>query len=850
MTLHPTKIISARQDEAAKDDQEVSVRPEVRGKFLFVGEEKLWIKGVTYGPFSPNEHQELFPSREIVIKDFAAMVSSGINTVRTYTPPPEWLLDLARLNGLWVMVGLAWEQHVAFLQDKKLARSIIGDISSAVRGCKNHPAILCYTLGNEIPSSIVRWHGKEKVEKFIELLFRTIKREVPDALVSYVNYPTTEYLQLPFLDFQCFNIYLEDKEELAAYLPRLQNLAWDKPLLIGEIGLDSKRNGEEEQAIQLQAQIQDVFMAGCAGAVVFSWTDEWFRGGQNVEGWEFGLTRQNRQKKPALAAVSDAFANAPFPKNFAWPGITVIVCSYNGASTIRETLNSLESLDYPDYQVIVVDDGSTDDTAALSSEYDFELIRTENCGLSNARNTGLRRASNEIVAYIDDDAFADCDWLKYLAVMFESTDFTAVGGQSFAPPGYGLVADCVANAPGRPVHVLLTDLEAEHIPGCNMAFRRNELLEIDGFDPRYAAAGDDVDVCWRILERGWKIGFQASAVNWHHCRKSVKAYWKQQMGYGKAEALLEAKWPGKYNVAGHHNWKGRIYTSGSTELFPAKRSVIYQGQWGSAPFQSLYSSPGSSWSSLTLIPEWFFVVGLLAGLSLLGLTWTPLLWTLPLLFVAILIPIVQAVICASKVSFPTPVESISRLIALRLCSVKLHLLQPLARLFGRYQHGLTPWRKRGGLGSPFEGRCYRQFKLWSESGRSSGQWLGKIQRSILAENVPLTCGGDFDPWDLEIRGGMMGRARLLMAVEEHGHGKQQIRFRVKSLISSWVLVLGAILGTIAALALLDNAYFVSLVLLCLLLVLIFRSRFESLLAMKSFCTAIQSMDEQNYKGCP
>jgi len=822
--------------------------PVVRGKFIFIGEEKLWVKGVTYGPFKPNEHREEFPDKEIVSQDFAAMVSAGINTVRTYTPPPEWLLDLARLNGLWVIVGLAWEQHVAFLQDKELESRIVGHVSSTVRQCKNHPAILCYAIGNEIPSGIVRWHGKEKIEEFIELLYRIVKREAPDALVTYVNYPTTEYLQLPFLDFQCFNVYLENQEDLVAYLPRLQNLAWDKPLLIGEIGLDGKRNGEDEQASQLRAQIQSVFMAGCTGAVVFSWTDEWFRGGADVTDWEFGLTRQNRKKKQALAAVSEAFAKAPFPRNFTWPEITVIVCSYNGETTIGQTLDSLKHLDYPNYHVIIVDDGSTDETAAISSEYDFELIRTKNRGLSNARNAGLHQAKSEIVAYIDDDAFADRDWLRFLALMFQSTGFAAVGGQSIAPPDYGVVSDCVASAPGRPVHVLLTDREAEHIPGCNMAFRRSELLEIGGFDPRYRAAGDDVDVCWRILEQGWSIGFQASAVNWHHCRNSVKAYWDQQKGYGKAEALLEAKWPGKYNAAGHHNWQGRIYTTGSTDLSSARRSLIYQGQWGSAPFQSLYSPAAPSWSSMTLMPEWIFVVGLLAGLSLLGLAWKPLLWTLPLLFAAIIIPVVQAAIRASRVSYPTSIHSRPRKIALRLCSFLLHLLQPMARLFGRYQHGLTPWRQRGGLVSSFEGRCHKQFKLWSESWRSPGQWLSRIQNMLLAENVPLACGGDYDPWDLEIHGGMMGRARLLMVVEEHGHGKQQLLFRVSSLISRWVLVLAAILGSIAVLALLDSAYFVSLVVICLAAILLVRSRFESLMAVKSFCNAIQSMYEQEPEG--
>ena len=116
------------------------------------------------------------------------------------------------------------------------------------------------------------------------------------------------------------------------------------------------------------------------------------------------------------------------------------------------------------------------------------------------------------------------------------------------------IAECVASSPGGPVHVLQSDQEAEHIPGCNMAFRRDCLQEIGGFDEQFRVAGDDVDVCWRIQERGWKLGFSPAAMVWHHRRNSLRTYWKQQKGYGKAEALLENKWPEKYNAAGHITW--------------------------------------------------------------------------------------------------------------------------------------------------------------------------------------------------------------------------------------------------------------------------------------------------------
>src|SRR6185503_10024926 len=269
----------------------------------------------------------------------------------------------------------------------------------------------------------------------------------------------------------------------------------------------------------------------------------------DVHDWAFGLTTRDRAPKPALAAVERAMREVPFAPDHTWPRISVVVCSYNGSRTLRDCLEGLARVEYPDFEVIVVDDGSTDNVSEIASEYDVRLIRTENRGLSSARNTGLEAATGEIVAYIDDDAYPDPHWLNYLAHTFINTDYVAIGGPNIAPPGDGEIAACIAHAPGGPVHVLLSDRDAEHIPGCNFAVRKTALEAIGGFDPRFRTAGDDVDVCWRLQQQGWTIGFNPAAMVWHHRRNSLRAYWKQQKGYGKAEALLEAKWPEKYNAA-------------------------------------------------------------------------------------------------------------------------------------------------------------------------------------------------------------------------------------------------------------------------------------------------------------
>ena len=184
----------------------VPPRPRVEGKFVWVGEEKLHIRGATYGTFATNGDGTDYPDPDVVSMDFERMAASGFNAVRTYTVPPPWLLDLAAEHGLLVMVGLPWEHHVAFLEGKRRAASIEARVRAGVAGCAGHPAILCYTIGNEIRAPIARWHGRRRVERFLERLALAAKAEDPGALVTYVNYPTTEYLELPFLDLACFNV--------------------------------------------------------------------------------------------------------------------------------------------------------------------------------------------------------------------------------------------------------------------------------------------------------------------------------------------------------------------------------------------------------------------------------------------------------------------------------------------------------------------------------------------------------------------------------------------------------------------------------------------------------------------
>jgi GT2 family glycosyltransferase len=766
------------------------------------------VRGVTYGTFD-GPARDGFPERATVAADLAAMVANGVNTVRTYTVPPSWLLDLAAEHGLRLLVGIPWEQHLAFLEDRRRCRSIVRSVRAAVRACARHPAVLGYVVGNEIPAGIVRWHGRQRVERFIERLYRAAKAEDPGALVTYANYPSTEFLHLPFLDLVCFNVFLEQESALERYLARLQTLAGDRPLVVSELGLDSRRHGLAAQARALAGQLRVAYGGGCAGCFVFAWTDEWNRGGHEVLDWDFGVVDRDREPKPALEAVRSAFADAPLVDAGRWPKVSVVVCTYNGASTIGECVRALLELDYPDYEVIVVDDGSTDGAGARARAYGARVINTQNQGLSAARNTGTATATGSVVAFCDDDCQPDPHWLRYLVSTLLVSGSAGVGGPNVPPPDR-LVAESVGHAPGGPMHVLLADAEAEHIPGCNMAFHHSALARVGGFDPRFRVAGDDVDLCWRIRDAGGTLAFSPAALVWHRARGTVAAYLRQQAGYGRAEALLERKWPDRYNGNGHVSWTGTVYGGKVRRSFIRRRWRVYHGASGSGLFQSVYGGRGSRAPGFPLAPEWYLLLLGLATASACSLV-AP--WPLaapalnvplaPLLLAACLLAlVVQAAAWTTAVVLPCSVARRRRL-GMRSLIFTLCLLQPLARLWGRVHSGLTPWRRRGPrvLAAPLP----RRTGFWSEHWSALESWVERLQAELRPSVAQVIRGGDFDTWDLDVRIGPLASGRVRMAVEEHGQGRQMVRLRIWPRCSPGAALTVVVLVVLAASAVAAHA---------------------------------------------
>ena len=561
-------------------------RLEIDGRFLRAGDQRVFLKCVTYGPFPAwwtHSHES----------QFRLISAAGFNAVRLYERPSQALLDAAFAHQLYVIVTLPWGWGTDFIGREAEMSKARSAYQSFLSESGAHPSLAAVIVANEIPPDMVRWMSPLRVLEAIEDLIAHCRKAAPQLLYAYGNFPTTEYLEPTNADFTALNVYLEKRSNFSRYLDHLQVIAGDRPLFISEMGLDSNSASQSEQAELLKWQMRTAATKGLAGSTVYAWSDAWQNGPKEMTQWAFGITNRKAAPKPAYETAHNLLPGLKYPKPVSGPKFSVIICTYNGAGRIASCLESLQQLNYSNYEILVVDDGSTDQTIQEVENYpEVTLIKLRHLGLSVARNEGARAATGEIIAYTDDDCQVDRDWLNWLALAFEDDSITAAGGPNLPPAPEGRQEAIVAAASGSPAHVLLTDTTAEHVPGCNLAIRKSQLLKLGCFNPVFETAGDDVDLCWRLIDAGQVIRFIPQAFVWHRRRVSIWRYIQQQRAYGKAEAELRRLHPQRFSDLGSPRWNGSVYCGGP--LRAAQDSTIYHGIAGSAPYQALISNAAHS----------------------------------------------------------------------------------------------------------------------------------------------------------------------------------------------------------------------------------------------------------------
>jgi hypothetical protein len=236
------------------------------------------------------------------------------------------------------------------------------------------------------------------------------------------------------------------------------------------------------------------------------------------------------------------------------------------------------------------------------------------------------------------------------------------------------------------------------------------------------------------------------------------------------------------------------------------------------------------------MPEWYFLLAVLGLLAILSLAWEPLLFVLPIFILGLLASLSQAGVAALGQRIESETD-LSRLVV-RSLVFSLHLLQPLARLFGRIRHGIGPWDFAGLLSGPVRLTDTRAF--WSEEWKSPESRLQALEEALIDNGAAVRRGGNFDNWDLEIYGGMIGSIRVIAMVEAHGAGKQLFRLRAWPCVSGFAIGLFSVFGLLAALAAYDRAWVAALPLALTALGIAGFARADCSMAMRAYGAALQA----------
>jgi len=253
--------------------------------------------------------------------------------------------------------------------------------------------------------------------------------------------------------------------------------------------------------------------------------------------------------------------------------LSVIVCTYNGAAEIGSCLDALLSQDTSDpFEILVVDDGSTDGTAELVERYPVRLVRHgDNRGLGAARNTGIAAATGSVLAFTDDDCVPQAGWVRSLLAPYSDRAVIGVGGPVVALETDNWLRRYLSlNNPLAPLEIDLADSsgfghrlalylrrawhprpdpgpvrQVYSFVGANMSFRREALEAIGCFDDTIHFGGEDEDVCVRVRERfsDRSLWFQPSAVICHNFDADMYDTLRRSYAYGRgsARAFVEAR---------------------------------------------------------------------------------------------------------------------------------------------------------------------------------------------------------------------------------------------------------------------------------------------------------------------
>lgn len=227
--------------------------------------------------------------------------------------------------------------------------------------------------------------------------------------------------------------------------------------------------------------------------------------------------------------------------------VSVVVPVYNGASTIGACLEALLAQTVPAdrYEVIVVDDGSSDETRQIVGGYQARLIAQSHQGPAAARNRGVARARGEIVLFTDADCVASRSWISQMLSPFDDEDVVGVKG-AYRTRQTGLVPRFAQCEYEERYHRMARRGQIDFVDTYAAGYRREVFLREGGFDVGYPKASvEDQEFSFRLAERGYRMVFNRQAVVYHQHPRTLAAYLRRKFDIGYWKVIVLRRHPRK-----------------------------------------------------------------------------------------------------------------------------------------------------------------------------------------------------------------------------------------------------------------------------------------------------------------
>lgn len=744
---------------------EESLQPAIvaQGKFFSRAGQKFFLKGMRL----PEVGAVLDLSRKVELCSRLEGLRDAHTTVLVLDEAQsEAVLDLAARSALYSLIELTIDP--LDLQTRGRFAAVLSRVAHSANIWRGHPSLVGYLIDCPLAPEQLRELGVRRVHRALRSVIRAVRQRDGQALVAFKHRPCTLGAATAEEDFVYATAQGIAPAELGRFVGALHELAGARPVIIEF----------SEPAASQDETVATAFGLGAAGVVAPPMPS-------GCAGMGLMLKALMVDEVAPFLALNGTCPPPPLRT----PTVSVIICAYNAERTMRACLESLTRLNYVNFEVVIVDDGSRDRTAEIAIDYpQFRLIRQPNKGLSEARNVGLRAASGEIIAYTDSDCVVDPDWLTLIVRTMSEGGFDGCGGPNYAPHEEGRVEACVAASPGAPCEVLLAADRAEHLAGCNMVFSKAALTAIGGFDPRFTAAGDDVDVCWRLLDAGYRLGYCPAAFVWHFRRNTTKAYYRQQRGYGRAEAQLYLKYPERFNPLGQIKWRGRIPGLAATVPGGARRRI---GWAPAAAWQTVSEQPPRMINFLPQTLVWHLFWAAAAAFA-----WFGGLPVWPALVMLALGP-AWAMFYARR----APLEKCHDGRRARLLVAALAWSGPLARAWERWKTRLNATRGVSGELSPRQRPALRPLSrslhlcYWNELSANRDALLERLAQEFSRAGAAVVPDTGWNDFDFEVRPDAWTSLRLKTADEEHEGARLKnhvaVRVRLSRLSQTGVAVAGA-----------------------------------------------------------